>query len=393
MPRVLVPLAEGFEEIEALAIVDVLRRAGIEVVVAGLLPGPVTSARRISLLPDTTIDTASCDGFDMLILPGGQPGTDNLNNDPRIHRLLADFQAAGKLIGAICAAPMILAAAGLLSGKRVTSHPDYSSRLDGAVYDDRTVVTDGNIITSQGPGTAISFALAIVSRLAGEHTAQVMAKAMIVPDVHVPDVWNQRLFNSTIQSLVGALEMKDTYTQGHAKRVTEYSLSIGSKLNLDETEMRDLYLGSVLHDIGKVGTDDDVLNKPDSLNLREETLVREHPTKGTLFIVGIENLSHIIPVILHHHERWDGTGYPGRLKGDQIPLHARIVCIADAFDAMMTNRAYREGLDKESSILELHKGKGVQFDPFLVDVFIECLNDSPFEMKDFSYYFEKPLFC
>ena len=114
MPRVLVPLAEGFEEIEALAIVDVLRRAGIEVVVAGLLPGPVTSARRISLLPDTTIDTASCDGFDMLILPGGQPGTDNLNNDLRIHRLLADFQAAGKLIGAICAAPMILAAAGLL---------------------------------------------------------------------------------------------------------------------------------------------------------------------------------------------------------------------------------------------------------------------------------------
>ena len=151
--------------------------------------------------------------------------------------------------------------------------------------------------------------------------------------------------------------------------------------------MRDLYLGAILHDIGKIGTDDDVLNKPDSLNLREETLVREHPLKGTLFIVGIENLSHIVPVILHHHERWDGTGYPGRLKGEQIPLHARIVCIADAFDAMLTNRSYREGLDKQAAIIELQKEKGFQFDPFLVDVLIECLNESPYEMKDFSYYF------
>lgn len=387
MPRVLVPLAEGFEEIEALAIVGVLRRAEIEVVVAGLQPGPVTSVRKITVLPDTTIDTVTSDGFDMIILPGGQPGTDNLNNDARIHRLLADFQAAGKMIGAICAAPIILAAAGLLKGRRATSYPSYSTKLDGAVYEDRTVVTDGNIMTSQGSGTTISFALAIVTRLAGEYVSDAVAKSMLVHDTHDRDVWDQRLFNNTIQALVGALEMKDTYTQGHAKRVTEYALGIGSRLSLGEIEMRDLYLGAVLHDIGKIGTDDEVLNKPDSLNLREETLVREHPLKGTLFIVGIENLSHIVPVILHHHERWDGNGYPGRLKGEQIPLHARIVCIADAFDAMMTNRSYRAGLDKESAILEMTKEKGTQFDPFLVDVFIECLNESPFEMKDFSYYF------
>jgi 4-methyl-5(b-hydroxyethyl)-thiazole monophosphate biosynthesis len=387
MPNVLVPLAEGFEEIEALAVVDILRRAGIEVVIAGLQPGPVRSTRNVSVLPDTTIDTITADGFDMIVLPGGQPGADNLNSDARIHRLLADFQAAGKLIGAICAAPIVLAAAGLLPGKRATCYPTYSSRLDGAVYEDRTVVTDGTIMTSQGAGTAISFALAIVSRLLGAQKSDEIKHAMLVHDSNDRDVWDQRLFNSTIQALVGALEMKDTYTQGHAKRVTEYSLSIGSKLNLGETELRDLYLGAVLHDIGKIGTDDDVLNKPDSLSLREETLVREHPLKGTLFIVGIENLSHIVPVILHHHERWDGKGYPGRLKGEQIPLHARIVCVTDAFDAMMTNRSYHEGLDKASAIRELQKEKGSQFDPFLVDVFIECLNDSPFEMKDFSYYF------
>lgn len=387
MPSVLLPLAEGFEEIEAISIVDVLRRADIRVVTAGLHPGAVTSARRVTVVPDTTIDSVSADEFDMIVLPGGQPGTDNLNNDHRIHRLLADFQEAGKLIGAICAAPTILASAGLLSGRRVTSYPGCRNSLDGAVYDDHKVVTDGNIITSQGAGTAISFALTIVSRLVGIHEAENISKAMIVHDSSHQEVWDQRLFNSTIQALVGALEMKDTYTQGHAKRVTEFSLSIGSKLNMDEAELRDLYLGAVLHDIGKIGTDDDVLNKPESLNLREETLVREHPLKGTLFIVGIENLNHIVPVILHHHERWDGKGYPGRLKGEQIPLHARIVCIADAFDAMMTNRSYRVALDKEAAIRELNKEKGTQFDPFLVDVFIECLNESPFEMKDFSYYF------
>jgi len=387
MPKVLIPLANGFEELEALALVDVLRRAEIEVVTAGLQTGPVTSARKLALLPDTTIDTVTANNFDMIILPGGQPGADNLNSDTRIHKLLLDFSATGKIIGAICAAPIVLAAAGLLQGKRATCYPTYRDRLDGANYDDRQVVTDGTIITSQGPGTAIAFALSIVTRLSGRHTAEKVAQAMLIQDDNNHEVWDQRLFNSIIQSLVGALELKDTYTQGHAKRVTEFSLSIGSKLNLSETELRDLYLGAVLHDIGKIGTDDDVLNKPDTLNRREETLVREHPLKGTLFIVGIENLSHIVPTILHHHERWDGTGYPGRLKGEQIPLHARIVCITDAFDAMLSARSYRPALDKEAAIRELQKEKGTQFDPFLVDVFIECLNESPFEMKDFSYYF------
>jgi 4-methyl-5(b-hydroxyethyl)-thiazole monophosphate biosynthesis len=179
MPKVLVPLAEGFEEIEALGVVDVLRRADIEVVIAGLLPGPIKSSRRISVNPDTTIDSASADEFDMIILPGGQPGTDNLNADSRIHTLLADFSGQGKLIGAICAAPSILAGVGLLKGKQATSHPTYSTRLCGAIYEDSAVVSDGNIITSQGAGTTISFALAIVSRLINSATAEKIAKAMV----------------------------------------------------------------------------------------------------------------------------------------------------------------------------------------------------------------------
>lgn len=380
------PLADGFEEIEALAVVDVLRRAGIEIVMAGLHDGAVKSTRNVNILPDTTIDSINASDFNMIVLPGGQPGTDNLNSDPRIHNLLKEFDSHEKLIGAICAAPSILASAGLLAGKRVTSYPTYSNKLNGASYENKPVVCDGRIITSQGAGTAIQFGLEIVTQLAGKKAAAEVAGAMLVNE---PDkiLWNHQLFNSTIQALVSALEMKDTFTQGHARQVTEFSLSIGRKLGMPEEEMRDLYLGAILHDIGKIGTEESVLNKPESLSLHEETLVREHPIKGTLFIVGIQNLSNIVPTILHHHERWDGTGYPGRLKGDQIPLHARIVCVADAFDAMISNRSFRDGMDKDVAISEIIKKKGTQFDPFIVDVFIECLNDSPFEMKDFSYYF------
>lgn len=386
MSKVLIPLATGFEEIEALSIVDILRRAEIEVVVAGLIPGPVSGAHNISVVPDAMIESINAGVFDMIVLPGGQPGTDNLNADPRVHALLKEFAAKNKLIGAICAAPIVLAAAGVLNGKKATCYPTYIDRLTGGIYENASVVSDGTIITSQGAGTAISFGLALVARLTSQTTADGISESMLVPELQSP-IWNPRLFNSIIQSLLGALELKDTYTQGQARRVAEYCLSIGLKLKLPIIEMRDLYLGAMLHDIGKYNTAEDVLNKPDSLNLREETLTREHTLKGTLFVVGIHDLSHIGPTILHHHEHWDGTGYPGRLKGEQIPLHARIVAVADAFDAMISNRSYRDGLDKDAALRELVKKKGAQFDPFIVEVFIECLNDSPFEMKDFSYYF------
>ena len=386
MAKVLMPLAQGFEEIEALTVVDILRRAEIEVVLAGLQPGSVTGSHNISIIPDTTIDAVNAGGFDMIVLPGGQPGSDNLNADPRIHALLNEFAAAEKLIGAICAAPIVLAAAGLLTGKKTACYPSYRDQLNGGIYEDMPVVSEGNIITSQGPGSAVHFGLAIAARLAGQHASDGVSKAMLVKNPP-PEIWNPCLINSIIQALVGALELKDSYTQGQAHRVAEYCLSIGSKLKLPILELRDLYLGAMLHDIGKYNTSEEVLNKPDTLNLREETLTREHTLKGTLFVVGIRDLEHVGPTILHHHEHWDGSGYPGRLKGEQIPLHARIVAVADSYDAMISNRSYRDGLDKETALRELVKKKDSQFDPFIVDVFIECLNDSPFEMKDFSYYF------
>jgi protein deglycase len=181
MPRVAVILADGFEEVEAMAIIDILRRAEIDTVVAGLHGGHIISARRVKVIPDTVIDMVNADDFDMIVLPGGQPGADNLNADVRVKELITSFCRKGKLTGAICAAPIVLASAGVLQGKRATSYPSYKDRLGGAVYEEKSVVTDGTVLTSRGAGTALAFGLAIVERLINKETAQKIKEAMLMP--------------------------------------------------------------------------------------------------------------------------------------------------------------------------------------------------------------------
>jgi len=180
MPRVAVILADGFEEVEAMAIVDVLRRADIETVVAGLHGGQITGARKVKVVPDTIIDTVKADDFDMIVLPGGQPGADNLNADMRVRELIKICFQKGKLVGAICAAPIVLAGAGVLNGKHITSYPTYRDRFSGVVYEEKTIVEDGNVLTSRGPGTALNFGLAIVERLAGKEKARQIKEAMLI---------------------------------------------------------------------------------------------------------------------------------------------------------------------------------------------------------------------
>lgn len=168
MARVLVPLAQGCEEIEAVTVIDILRRAGIEVVSAGLDEQPVKASRGVMLLPDTTLDQALTEEFDMVVLPGGQPGTNNLNADPRIIALLRDMAGKGKYTCAICAAPLVLGHAGLLQGKQATSYPGCLDATAGAALSAAPVVSDGKVITSRGPGTAMDFALELVETLAGK---------------------------------------------------------------------------------------------------------------------------------------------------------------------------------------------------------------------------------
>lgn len=169
MTTVLVPLANGCEEIEAVTVIDLLRRAGVTVVVAGLAAGPVRASRGTVLVPDTTLDQVMNDAFDMVVLPGGQPGTNNLNADARIHAILQRVYAGGKIVAAICAAPKVLATAGLLDGKRVTSFPGALDlvAIPGMIYIDTPVIKDGRVITSRGPGVAMEFALVLIEVLLG----------------------------------------------------------------------------------------------------------------------------------------------------------------------------------------------------------------------------------
>ena len=169
MACVLIPLADGCEELEAVTIIDLLRRAGIEVITAGLQGGPVTASRGVVLVPDATLDAVLGDNFDMVVLPGGLPGADNLDRDPRIHRLIQRVAAAGNYNAAICAAPKVLANAGLLEGKTATSYPGVIDAMDlpSTRVLQQPVVTDGKVITSRGPGTAMEFALTLIERLAG----------------------------------------------------------------------------------------------------------------------------------------------------------------------------------------------------------------------------------
>jgi 4-methyl-5(b-hydroxyethyl)-thiazole monophosphate biosynthesis len=180
MPKVIVVLADGFEEVEAMSVVDVLRRAEIETTIAGLHDGPVLSARKVRVIPDTVIDAVESDDFDMIVLPGGQPGADNMNQDLRLKSMIKSFSDKKKVLGAICAAPLVLAGAGILRGKRVTSYPSYKNKLGDVLYEEKTVVQDGNILTSRGAGTALLFALAIVERLVGKEKAQRIKEAMLV---------------------------------------------------------------------------------------------------------------------------------------------------------------------------------------------------------------------
>ena len=170
MANVLVPLAQGCEELEAVTVVDLLRRAGIEVVTAGLDEQPVRASRGLVLLPDMSLEKALQQDYDMIVLPGGLPGADNLCDDERIIERLRSMSAAGKYTAAICAAPRVLAKAGLLDGKRATSYPGTleTDTIPGLDYQDTAVVMDGTVITSRGPGTAMDFALSLIKLLAGK---------------------------------------------------------------------------------------------------------------------------------------------------------------------------------------------------------------------------------
>jgi 4-methyl-5(b-hydroxyethyl)-thiazole monophosphate biosynthesis len=181
MPTVLVPLAQGCEELEAVTIIDLLRRAEVQVVVAGLEAGPVTASRGVMLLPEVTLAEVLQQDFDMIVLPGGLGGAQRLEEDPRIIGLLQRLAGQGRYTAAICAAPKVLATAGLLQGREATAYPGILDKLSDLKLSSAAVVQDGQVITSRGPGTAMDFALTLITILCGRDRRNTVEAALQRP--------------------------------------------------------------------------------------------------------------------------------------------------------------------------------------------------------------------
>jgi HD-GYP domain-containing protein (c-di-GMP phosphodiesterase class II)/HAMP domain-containing protein len=188
---------------------------------------------------------------------------------------------------------------------------------------------------------------------------------------------------AAVSALANSLDAKDTYTRGHSDRVAWYSVEIGRQMNLPSEEIKNLHIGALLHDIGKIGISENIINKPSRLTAEEFELIKTHPVRGANIIEPAKFLEKKLPLIKYHHERIDGQGYPEGLHGEEIPLLARIVCVADSYDAMTSVRAYRNPMSREAAIQELVKFSGAQFDSKVVVAFIEVLRNEA-KMAEFE---------
>lgn len=186
---------------------------------------------------------------------------------------------------------------------------------------------------------------------------------------------NINYFYSVIQTLVRTVEAKDQYTRGHSERVAQYAAGIATKMGMSRDDVNFIRQAAILHDIGKIGVQDDILNKRGSLTDEERRIVNQHPEVGEEIIKPVALLPQLASVIRGHHERYDGTGYPDRLKGEAINIFSQIICVADSYDAMTSTRAYRRARTRAEALEEIRKNRGTQFDPRVVDAFLALVED------------------
>ncbi|MGD8887971.1 MAG: HD-GYP domain-containing protein, partial [Desulfobacterales bacterium] len=209
--------------------------------------------------------------------------------------------------------------------------------------------------------------LRLVSSMA-EQLAMVIANTDMYDDLEV-------FVMNVVKSLVYAIEAKDEYTSGHSERVNRYSMLMATRLRLDEKQSKVLHWASMLHDIGKIGIPETILNKPGALTDSEYSDIKSHSKKGCDILKPLQQLSTSLPGVLHHHERYDGQGYPHGLKGEDIPMLGRIIAVADTFDAITSHRAYRSGKTAKEALEIIENVAGTQLDPDLVDVFKDVIEE------------------
>lgn len=194
---------------------------------------------------------------------------------------------------------------------------------------------------------------------------------------------NENLFMHVVESLADAIDAKDNYTNGHSGRVAIYSKEIAKRYSYDEKKQEKIFMMGLLHDVGKIGVPDELINKPGKLTDEEFSRIQKHPAIGSKILSNIKEMPELAAGAKWHHERYDGKGYPEGLSGEDIPEEARIIAVADAYDAMASNRSYRGALPQEVVRSEIEKGKGNQFDPTFADIMLEMIDeDKDYLMRD-----------
>jgi HD-GYP domain-containing protein (c-di-GMP phosphodiesterase class II) len=229
----------------------------------------------------------------------------------------------------------------------------------------RDVVEEAYAVESLAPP-----AEALREMQTGADSSAISSLATALRELGVPDVLAE-LNLRTIAALGTSAEIKDPYIRGHQQRTSGWAATVAEQMGLSSDRVWSTRFAGLLHDLGKAGISKRILNKPGKLTEEEFAEIKEHPPLGSMMIVSeVEALQHLVPIVRHHHERFDGNGYPDRLAGQEIPLEARILGVVDAFDAMTHDRPYRSALSREKAIAELERGAGTQFDPAVVEAFL-----------------------
>lgn len=201
--------------------------------------------------------------------------------------------------------------------------------------------------------------------------------------MEIPDYRNLKRSLDVVQTLAEAIDAKDTYTHGHSGRVAAYTREIAKRAGYSEKAQNEIYMMGLLHDVGKIGIPDAVINKPGRLTYEEYEEIKKHPVIGAKILGSVREMPSLATGARWHHERYDGNGYPDRLKGEKIPEGARIIAVADAYDAMTSNRSYRRWMEQEDVRKQLETGKGTQFDERFAGIMLQMMDeDKEYRMRE-----------
>lgn len=256
--------------------------------------------------------------------------------------------------------------------KDVLHRVDLSTSICMPLISKGKVIGVMNLSKKKGRAPFAESDIEFVSILCGQ-VAIVIENARLIDALKGKAEELKRSYFESIMALAQAIETKDSYTRGHCDRTVRHGLAIADRLGLSDSEKEKVRYAAALHDIGKIGINESILNKPGKLTEEEYEMVKLHPKMGADIIKGIKFLEPVVPIIYHHQERYDGKGYPDGIKGEQIPIGARIIAVLDTYDAMTTDRPYRKALSKEAAIAEVKRCSGTQFDPQVVEVFLQIL--------------------